>query len=212
MKDWYRNKVWSKEIENEFFYKLQKARKYNRAQYLKIQAIELIETNKLDLLKVAESLLKTVLEEYPENKIEQSTTLNSLGDIYRIRKEYDTAIEYYKKALDFEKIYPNVLTQAYLNFAELILKTEKYELFNYVQELILPRIDKLLFPVEKYKVFTILSIINQKKGNSVQAEKYFKIANDNAELKTSSLRYHRYLGIVKNRDNSLEKLLNKKYT
>jgi tetratricopeptide (TPR) repeat protein len=116
MKDWYRNKSWSKEIENDFFSKLHNARKDNRAQYLKIQAIELIETKKLNLLKVAESFLKTILEEYSEYKIEQSPTFNALGDIYKIRKEYDKAIEYYKKALDFEQIYPNLLTQAYLNY------------------------------------------------------------------------------------------------
>jgi hypothetical protein len=72
--------------------------------------------------------------------------------------------------------------------------------------------ERIIFPIEKYKVFTILAIINQKKGNNKQAEKYLKIAEENAELKSSGLSYHKYLGIVKSRDNWLEKLLKKKYT
>ena len=44
MAEWYRRKSWTKTDEEEFFAKLARARKDGRAQYLKIQAIELVET------------------------------------------------------------------------------------------------------------------------------------------------------------------------
>jgi hypothetical protein len=44
MKDWYRRKTSTKVDEEEFFTKLGRARKDGRAQYLNIQAIELVET------------------------------------------------------------------------------------------------------------------------------------------------------------------------
>ena len=44
MSDWYRQKSWAKIEEEYFFTKLGRARKEGRAQYLKIQAIELVET------------------------------------------------------------------------------------------------------------------------------------------------------------------------
>jgi hypothetical protein len=43
MSDWYRQKTWSKSQEEYFFQKLGRARKDGRAQYLKVQAIELID-------------------------------------------------------------------------------------------------------------------------------------------------------------------------
>ena len=58
MTDWYRRKTWTKIDEEEFFAKLGRARKDGRAQYLKIQAIELLYTNDKKLLVVAETLLK----------------------------------------------------------------------------------------------------------------------------------------------------------
>ena len=56
MKEWYRRKTWTKIDEEEFFVKLGRARKDKRAQYLKIQAIELVETKDKRLLKIAETL------------------------------------------------------------------------------------------------------------------------------------------------------------
>ena len=52
MADWFRRKAWTKTDEEEFFTKLNRARKDGRAQYLKIQAIELVQTKDKELLKV----------------------------------------------------------------------------------------------------------------------------------------------------------------
>jgi hypothetical protein len=67
MKDWYRRTTWTEKDEEEFFAKLRRARKDGRAQYLKLQALELVNTRKRTLLKVAETLLKKILEEYPDD-------------------------------------------------------------------------------------------------------------------------------------------------
>ena len=64
MADWYRCKTWSKTDEENFFIKLNRAKKDNRAQYLKIQAVELVETKDLKLLDFAETLLQ---KKWPES-------------------------------------------------------------------------------------------------------------------------------------------------
>ena len=81
MTDWYRRKTWTKIDEEEFFTKLGRARLFNRAQYLKIQAIELVFTKNKELLKVAETLLKKMLAEYPDDNFNKRDALNTLGDI-----------------------------------------------------------------------------------------------------------------------------------
>ena len=70
--DWFRKKSWTKKDEEHFFAKLNRARKWGRPQYLRIQAVELIMTKKPDLLKVAESLLIKMLDEYPDEQSERS--------------------------------------------------------------------------------------------------------------------------------------------
>ena len=210
MAEWYRRKSWTKTDEEEFFAKLARARKEGRAQYLKIQAIELVETEDKTLLKVAETLLNKMLSEYSNEGFEKGSAFHTLGDIYKLNDNYELAIDFYKQALDFETIYSNVITQAYLDYSELVIKTGKENLFDEVEKLLLDRYSELTFPIEKYKVNSILSIINANKGRQEQALQYADIAEQFATAETSGLRYHKYLGIVKERDTWLDKLVRKK--
>ena len=210
MADWYRRKTWTKIDEQEFFAKLARARKDGRAQYLKIQAIELVETEDKNLLKVAEALLNKMLTEYPDNNFEKGSALHTLGDIYKLKGNYQLAMDFYKQALDFETIYPNVITQAYLDYSELVIKTGKENLFDELEKLLLDRYLELTFPIEKYKVNSILSIINANKDRQEQAQKYADLAEQFATAETSGFRYHKYLGIVKERDSWLDTLVRKK--
>src|SRR4051812_44168724 len=100
MADWFRRKSWTETDEEEFFKKLNRARKDGRAQYLKIQAIELVETKDKNLLEVAELLLNKMLTGYPDDNFNKGSALHTLGDIYKLRENWQKAIEYYKQALD----------------------------------------------------------------------------------------------------------------
>ena len=207
--DWFRKKSWTKKDEEHFFAKLNRARKWGRPQYLRIQAVELIMTKKPDLLKVAESLLIKMLDEYPDEQSERSLALNSLADIYRLQNELPKAIEYYKKSMDFEQEYPNVKTNSYLDYSELIIKTNNTEKYDDVLDILLERQKELLFPIDKYKTASIISIIYNFKNEMGLAKQYAEIAEENANAQTSGLRYHKNLGVVKERTNWLDKLVNR---
>jgi tetratricopeptide (TPR) repeat protein len=205
MADWFRRKSWTQIDEEEFFKKLNRARKDGRAQYLKIQAIELVQTEDRALLKVAGGLLNKMLTEYPEDNFNKGSALSTLGDIYKLRENYQKAIEYYKQALDFEKVYPNLVTQAYLDYSELIVKTGETTSFAEVEQILLDRLQNLLFPLDKYKVNSLLSIINKHKNRHDEAKRFAELAEQSANAETSGLRYHKYLGLVKDRDTWLDK-------
>lgn len=211
MTDWYRRKTWTKTDEEEFFSKLARARKDSRAQYLKIQAIELIETKSKLQLEVAEILLNRILTEYPDNKFDKAQTLNSLGEIYLIRKQYDIAITYFQQALNFEKEYPNVKTTAYLKFAEAVILAEKTEFYREVERRILEEIEtnSFRFPIQNYVMFSVLSIIFDYHGNVEKAGYYAELAEKNATAETNTLwnPRKRQIGIVKERKTVLDKLL-----
>lgn len=206
MKDWFRRKTWTNTDEEEFFAKLKRARNDGRVQYLKIQAIELVETRKDELLDVAEVLLNKVLVEYPEDRFEKSSVLNTLGEIYKLRENYEKALDYYKQSLDFEIVYPRVITSSYLDFSELVVKTANKSLYETAEALLESKLEKQFFPVAKYKMYSILSIINRENGNLEKAKFYSDLAEKNANEETSGLRYHKFLGVVTERDSWLDKL------
>lgn len=207
MIDWYRRKTWTNIDKEEFFVKLKRARVDGRAQYLKIQAIEFVETKEKYLLDVAEELLNKVLTEYPDSKFDISSVLNTLGDIYRLRTKYEKALEYYGQSLAFEKDFPKVITTSYLDFSELVVKTANANLYDVTETLLENKIAEQVLPVAKYKICSILSIINQRKGNLDKAKYYRDLAEENANAETSGLRYHKHLGVVVKRDSWLDKMM-----
>lgn len=209
MTDWYRRKSWTKIDEEEFYQKLGRARKDSRAQYLKIQAIELLETKDIKLLEVARQLLDKMLTDHPEDKFNRSSALHTLGDIAKANQDYETAIDYYAQALDFEQIYPNIRTQSYLDYSELIVKINKLELYDKIEELLKVEVPNLMFPLHKYKVFSLLAIIYKDKNDVELAEKFALEAEKFANAETSGLRYHKHLGIVNERIEWLDELVNK---
>ncbi len=214
MTDWYRRKTWTKTDEEVYFAKLERARKDGRAQYLRVQAIELIETKDTNLLSVAETLLNKILTDYPNNRIEKSQTLNSLGEIYKLREDYETALDYFQKSLDFEKEFPNVITTAYLNFSETVVRAEKTELYDKVENLLTEKIneDTLKFPVQNYIMYSVMTVISEYKGDLKQAKVFANIAEKYATTQTNSLWNPKKnkIGVVKERKTRLDKLVGRK--
>ena len=173
---------------------------------MKIQAIELVQTEDKALLRVAEGLLNKILTEHPDDNFNKGSAFSTLGDIYKFRENYQKAKDYYKQALDFEKVYTNV-TQAYLAYSELVVKTGETTSFEEVEQILLERQISLMFPNEKYKVNSLLSIINKHKNRHEEAKRFAELAEQTANAETSGLRYHKYLGVVKDRDTWLDKLV-----
>jgi tetratricopeptide (TPR) repeat protein len=214
MSDWYRRKTWTKTDEKEFNAKLGRARKDGRAQYLRLQAYELVETKDESLFYPAEILLNKILTEYTENNFEKSSTYNQLGKIYELRNDYDKAIEYFKKSLDFEKEYSKVITTSYLEFAETVIRAEKIELYDKVYELLTAKINEtsLKFPNQNYIIYSVMAIISNYRDDFENAKNYEELADKYASAETNSLWNPRKnkIGVVKERINWLDKLVGKK--
>ncbi|PRD46162.1 tetratricopeptide repeat protein [Sphingobacterium haloxyli] len=210
MADWYRRKSWTRADEEEYFVRLGRARKNGRPQYLRVQAVELIETKDKNLLSVAEVLLYKILTDYPDDRIEKSQTYNSLGEIYRLKGDYETALMYFQKSLDFEREFPNVITSAYLNFSETVVLAERTDLYGSVEKLLTEKIghDTLTFPGQNYIMYSVMAIIFEFKGNLKQAKAFANLADKNATTEINSLwdPQKKKYGTVKERKKWLDKL------
>jgi tetratricopeptide (TPR) repeat protein len=205
--EWYRKVTWTKEDRDQFFLKLKKSQKFNRPQYLRIQASTLTDTNNNELLNAALKLLEKYFNEYPDNKFEKSPAFKLKGDIYYKMGKYDTALENYKSAIDFEKTYPQVKTESYLKYSELVIQLNKTDLFEDIETLLLERTKELDFPKDKYIKNAILSIIYKHKSNMEKANYYKILAEEAANAEKSDFRWHKKLGLVNNRNKILDKLI-----
>lgn len=207
MAEWYRKTTWTKTDEEEFWGKIKRSRSpYNKSQFIRLQAYELYHTKKSKLVKVAELLLLKLLAEYRDDS-QVGSAYDLLGNIYCEYGDFEKAISYYKDAIDFESVYPNSTTNAYLNYSELIVKNGKIESYNYVEELLEIRLKHITFPFQFYTAYSILSIINKHNGNIDKAVLYAALANDNAAKESSGFRYHKTLGLVTERDRELDNLV-----
>lgn len=207
--EWYRCESWTQAEDEHFFAKLGRARKDGRAQYLRIQAFHLVESRDLRLLETAESLLNKILADFPDNRVEKSMTLSQLGTIYRIRGSNDIALHYFKQAVDFEKEFPNVISDAHMNFAEIVVEEGRSELYGEVEEILVTEIEKggFLFPSQRYTSSSVLSVIYASKGDHEKAKIHADIAESNATAKTNTLWNPRKskLGVVEVRKGWLDK-------
>lgn len=208
--DWFRRKSWSKADESEFFEKLGRARKSGRSQYLKIQGIELLETKDVSLLTAAESLLRQVLQDYPDDLLERAPTLHALAELEIMRGDRGQALRYLEQALETERQFPQVKTQAYLDYSEQVVKQRLLDRYAVVGSLLKERAEMLMFPIEKYKAYSILSIIASFQGNEELAHQYAELAEKYATAQVSGFRYHQSLGIVERRDDELDRMTRKK--
>ena len=68
----------------------------------------MVATKEGKLLIAAKNLLLNMLTDFPDDVFNKNSGLKALGDIQKHFENYPEAIKYYKQAIDFEKIYPNV--------------------------------------------------------------------------------------------------------
>lgn len=209
MKDWYRRTTWTKTDEEEFFQKLHRARSWGRPQYLMIQATTFVATGDPGLLDAAESLLAKYFAEYPDDKSNRSSCFNLLGDVHRLRRQFEAAIENYKRAVEFEKEYPNVQTDAFLQFAELVVKLDKRDHFKLAERVLMKGKGDADFPADRYRIFSLLAIICYANGKKEKGDGHVATADRAAAATSSGFQYHQSLGVVIERDAELDELVRK---
>ena len=76
----------------------------------------------------------------------------------------------------------------------LTIKLDKREYFDFAEQTLSEKVEKLPFQVYKYKIFSILSIIDNTKGNKEAADRFAEQANAYAAAQTSGFSYHPSVG------------------
>jgi len=66
------------------------------------------------------------------------------------------------------------------------------------------KVEEYPFPVYKYKMYALLSIISQTKGDKEMAEQFAILADKRAAAETSGFRYHPTAGVFTESDMELD--------
>lgn len=208
--DWYRRKTWTQDDQTEFFSRFRRARSHNKAQYLLIQASCLMDTGIKTNLQAALELLNLLIKEYPhpvqlENAYcQKALCLESLNLM-------DDAVNFYRLAFRSRRATPNVHTYAPLYFGMFVVRHNRTDLYGEVQERFNEFINnnEIIFPDAKYMYFATSAIIADSYGQLEIAQKCAERALLVASMNYSGFVRHPNVGLVKNRDKTIEKRLRK---
>jgi hypothetical protein len=164
-KDWFRKESWSSEDKEDFFYHLNRSRKHNRDQYLRIKAYSLQKTKKVINLQGAVDLLTKLEKEYP-NSTELSTAFCQKAECYELLGNKSEAIKAFRASFDEIRKRPNVKPATQITFGRFIIKNKLYEYYEEVLRMLDEFTEKndLRFPAFRYNYFSICAIISNRFG------------------------------------------------
>jgi tetratricopeptide (TPR) repeat protein len=192
---WFRNKEWSDEIAEAFRQRLARARR--KAQYLRIQALYLIECHPEAALDLLEQYFKTG-DEFDVNLalLHKGAALTNLGDI-------TGAVAAYEEALAWETSRYSQKTQAYLDYPSLIVSRGLDHLYARAMQILQEHEDRPVFPVEHFRAAALRAVLLERFGQPDAARAFARAALAAAAEQKSGFRYHQNLGLVSAADREL---------
>lgn len=187
--DWYRNKDWNAEIEEVFEQKLRRAR--DKSQYLRIQASYLTKTHP----KVALDLIDRYFGlgehfDMASAYLGKAEALIALNDI-------DGALVAYEAAIQRERQYPKLITQAYLDFPCFVLANEIEHMYARALYVLENEQRLLMFPDDRYRAHGARALLLHHFKRTDEAQASAAIALAAAKEVQSGFHYHQKVGTVR---------------
>ena len=206
--DWFRRKTWTKKDREEFFARLRRSRGgYNKAQYARIQAHELITTRTTEAYTAALELLDMILAEWREDA-QLASVYHHRADCYAGLGDLARAIDAYHQVFETQRARKGELTMAHLDFGWLVATMPLPDLYDEAL-ILLGEFTHGMFPVDQYRASAIHALILASRGKCDQARAYARIAIQAAAARHSGFRYHAKLGLVKSPDEAVYERLQK---
>ena len=204
--EWFRRTTWSDADQEDFNARLNRSRGAgNKAQYLRIQAAHLSEAGHH---AGAIELLDRLFARFPE-RIELAQAQAQKADSLAKMGQIESAIQEYRAALQTERDFPNVRTNAWLDFGWLVVKGQLTDFYQEVSQVLLEFREEgdLKFPAIEYRYAAIQALLADARGEKGRAREFAKQAFAEAAKDHSGLRYHPTVGLVGSERDTFESRL-----
>jgi tetratricopeptide (TPR) repeat protein len=201
--DWFRKTTWSAEDARDFERRLKRAREFNKAQYLRIQAAHLHRVGTAELTHIALELLDRLLSEHPD-RVHLAEAHHQRGSCLALLGRPDEAIAAFREALATQRSFPNVRTTAHQSLAELVVKLARADLYDEALEALDEFGHDDPWPVSRYRAAVVRALIAEARSRREDARVHAREALAAAAKTESPFRFHRSLGLVGDQQPDLE--------
>ena len=206
--DWYRHLTWTPADREDFHIHLKRARSSNRGRYLRAQATFLEGAASRTMQEGALELLDLLLREYSSRaELEMGYLLRArcLEALGRLEKALDS----YHLAFQARRENPSIRTYAPLEFGMFAVRHNRADLYPEVQSVHTELVEDndLVFPDAKYMYFASHAIMADRHGQPEVARRCARKALEAASMVRSGSARHPELGLVEQRDPSIERKL-----
>ena len=199
--DWFRKVTWSDADAEDFRKRLLRARAYNRAQYLRIQAGHLAQASHFG---AALQLLEEMVADYPDDT-ELSMAICQMGQCHQAMGAPEQALECYWRAIEFMRTTPSARNRAWSDFVLLVARS-RYEM-RYEQALAVldEFVGDRMFPVDYFEWHAGRALVLSQQGHIPLAKEEAEKALAAAERDKSGFKYHPEIGLVGPKNGSLRR-------
>ncbi len=210
-KEWFRKKSWSSADQSDFISHLERScSEFHKAQYLRIQAFELQETGKRNLIRVSLDLLEILLRKYP-SKYELASAHCKIGNGLEKLGDFHRALAAYQKAIAIEKVETCTISTAVFDYSWLIARLGFKKYYKEVLKLLNDREREgfMKFPSVIYLTNAPKALIFHAMKSTKKAATHAKIAIEAAHMEHSGFSYHPQMGLVTIKDRNAHAKLKK---
>lgn len=188
---WFRHANWNEAAALAFEERLRRARR--KSQYLRIQACTLAATYPLVALDLLDRYFALGDDfDFAQAYVDRATAYLALGKV-------EAAVQSYEAALAREEAFPNLRTGAYLDLPYQVALHALADRYDQALTMLSAAEDKLMFPVDHFKLHAAKAIIFSAQGNEIAARVDAKAALEAAARVHSGFRYHPENGLVSER-------------
>lgn len=193
--EWFRRTTWTDADRVDFNARLKRSRgASSKAQFLRLQALHLAEAGHHD---GAIELLDRLLTEFPDSIDIAQGHAQKADSLVRLGQT-ETAVGEYRAALQRERDFPNVRTNAWLDFGWFVVEKQLTGLYDEVTRVVdeFRDVGGLRFPAMEYRYAAIQAWLADARGEKTQAREFAKTALGEAAEEHSGLRYQSTVGLV----------------
>lgn len=211
--DWYRNTKWNEQIESEFEARLKRSRgNYHKAQYLRIQASYLLDSEIKTLQEKGIEYMERVISDYPEEKSSTILGNEQLGDYYLKNNSYNKAEKHFRIVVEhyYSKNRSGTTGLADLKLCQVILESEQSEKYDNAYEIATIKFDKtggdLMMNSDKFYYADLMANLCHKLDRKEEASEFAISALELSKITEPQFNRHKNLGLIKAKSEQLNRL------